>query len=79
MNVQHDSNPHFETIHKGWKNKVWRCSDIKIEKKNKTGDQKIVNLVKNEEVTNQEESSIFGIFYLGVIVRTCVRTNCPGM
>ena len=48
-------------------------------KKKKTGDQKIVNLVKNEEVTNIEGSSIFGIFYLGVIVRTCVRTNCPGM
>ena len=48
-------------------------------KKKKTGDQKIVNLVKNEEVTNIEETSIFGIFYLGVIVRTWVRTNCPGM
>ena len=58
-----------------------RYGDAQISKqeKKKTGDQKIVNLVKNEEVTNKEESSIFGIFYLGVIVRTCVRTNCPGM
>ena len=48
-------------------------------KKKKTGDQKIVNLVKNEEATNIEETSVFGICYLGVIVRTCVRTNCPGM